>query len=62
MDQFSGVALTENDNPKKSCIRRAHHELLASALAVRLGKEINPKFKIGTMISHVPIYPYSLFK
>lgn len=32
---------------------------LASALAVRLGKEINPKFKIGTMISHVPIYPYS---
>ena len=37
----------------------AHHELLASALAVRLGKEINPKFKIGTMISHVPIYPYS---
>ncbi|PAI47323.1 hypothetical protein APW67_07350, partial [Staphylococcus aureus] len=26
---------------------------------VRLGKEINPKFKIGTMISHVPIYPYS---
>lgn len=31
----------------------------SSALAVRLGKEINPKFKIGTMISHVPIYPYS---
>ncbi|HDK7436261.1 TPA: 6-phospho-beta-glucosidase [Staphylococcus aureus] len=55
----SGVALTENDNPEEVLYQVAHHELLASALAVRLGKEINPKFKIGTMISHVPIYPYS---
>lgn len=55
----SGVALTENDNPEEVLYQVAHHELLASALAVRLGKEINPKFKIGAMISHVPIYPYS---
>ncbi|MGT2653183.1 family 1 glycosylhydrolase [Staphylococcus aureus] len=56
----SGVALTENDNPEEVLYQVAHHELLASALAVRLGKEINPKFKIGTMISHVPeFYPYS---
>ncbi|MBU5868779.1 family 1 glycosylhydrolase, partial [Vibrio cholerae O1] len=48
----SGVALTENDNPEEVLYQVAHHELLASALAVRLGKEINPKFKIGTMISH----------
>lgn len=51
--------MTENDNPEEVLYQVAHHELLASALAVRLGKEINPKFKIGTMISHVPIYPYS---
>ncbi|MDK7930528.1 family 1 glycosylhydrolase, partial [Staphylococcus hominis] len=27
--------------------------------AVKIGKEINPDFEIGAMISHVPIYPYS---
>lgn len=36
-----------------------HHELLASALAVSKGREINPEFRIGAMVSHVPIYPYS---
>ena len=58
MDEFWG-SIDENDNPEEVLYQVAHHELLASALAVRLGKEINPKFKIGTMISHVPIYPYS---
>ncbi|WP_312068128.1 family 1 glycosylhydrolase, partial [Exiguobacterium sp.] len=37
----------------------AQHELLASALAVAIGKAINPDFEIGAMVSHVPIYPYS---
>ena len=36
-----------------------HHELLASALAVSKGRKINPEFRIGAMVSHVPIYPYS---
>src|SRR5690606_40867877 len=35
----------------------AHHVLLASALAVKKGHEINPDFQIGAMVSHVPIYP-----
>ena len=37
----------------------AHHTLVASALAVKAGKKINPDFKIGNMIAMVPIYPYS---
>ena len=37
----------------------AHHELVASALVVKKGHEINPNFKIGCMVSFVPIYPYS---
>lgn len=37
----------------------AHNELVASALAVRLGHEINPEFQIGCMISMMPIYPFS---
>ncbi|MGT2341283.1 hypothetical protein ACVPOQ_09775 [Staphylococcus aureus] len=38
--------MTENDNPEEVLYQVAHHELLASALAVRLGKEINPKFRL----------------
>lgn len=36
-----------------------HHELVASAKVVKLGHAINPDFKIGCMISFVPLYPYS---
>lgn len=36
-----------------------HHELVASALAVKKGHEINPDFQIGCMCAMVPFYPYS---
>ncbi|KZL89623.1 6-phospho-beta-glucosidase BglA [Clostridium magnum DSM 2767] len=36
-----------------------HHELVASAIVVKKGHEINPDFKIGCMCSFVPIYPFS---
>ena len=44
---------------KKRCINALIISLIASALAVKAGKEINPNFKIGNMIAMVPIYPYS---
>lgn len=31
--------------------------LIASAKAVKLGKEINPNFKFGSMICHITLYP-----
>ncbi|TDX48962.1 glycoside hydrolase family 1 protein [Orenia marismortui] len=34
-----------------------HHKLVASALAVKVGHEINPEFKIGCMILGIPNYP-----
>ncbi len=52
-----GVQVEEGENPKEVMYTAAHHTLLASALAVAKGKEINPEFKIGTMVSHLPIYP-----
>ena len=55
----SGVTLTEGEDPREVLYKVAHNELLASAKAVIKGREINPEFKIGCMISHVPIYPYS---
>lgn len=36
-----------------------HNEFVASALAVMKGHEINPEFKIGNMICHKTVYPYS---
>ncbi|MFY4776576.1 6-phospho-beta-glucosidase BglA [Metabacillus sp. RGM 3146] len=55
----SGVSVKEGENAKEIMYQAGHHELLASALAVAKGKEINPEFQIGAMVSHVPIYPYS---
>ncbi|HJA65810.1 MAG TPA: glycoside hydrolase family 1 protein [Candidatus Mediterraneibacter cottocaccae] len=36
-----------------------HHELVASALATKIGHEINPEFRIGCMILSMPVYPLS---
>ncbi|MGA4713314.1 6-phospho-beta-glucosidase BglA [Bacillus safensis] len=55
----SGVSVKAGENAKEVMYQAGHHELLASAWAVAKGKEINPAFQIGAMVSHVPIYPYS---
>ena len=55
----SGAHFGDYDNPEEAMYKCAHHTLVASALAVKAGKEINPDFKIGNMIAMVPIYPYS---
>ena len=55
----SGVTVQEGEDPKDVLYKVAHNELLASAKAIIKGREINPDFKIGCMVSHIPIYPYS---
>ncbi|AYV67978.1 6-phospho-beta-glucosidase [Niallia circulans] len=55
----SGVTVKEGENAKEVMYQTAHHELVASALAVSIGKKINPDFQIGAMVSHIPIYPFS---
>lgn len=55
----SGVKFSEFAQPEEVLYQVAHHELIASALVVKKGKEINPDFQIGCMASFVPIYPYS---
>lgn len=52
-----GVKVEEGENAKEVMYTAAHHTLLASALAVAKGKEINPDFEIGAMVSHIPVYP-----
>ncbi|PTY39257.1 6-phospho-beta-glucosidase [Brachyspira hampsonii] len=55
----SGVKYDKFDDPKKAMYQAVHHELVASAIVVKKGHEINPDFKIGCMCSFVPFYPYS---
>lgn len=55
----SGVILEEGEDPREVLYRVAHNELIASAMAVAAGHEIDPQMQIGCMISHVPVYPYS---
>ncbi|MCK1235968.1 6-phospho-beta-glucosidase [Streptococcus uberis] len=55
----SGAHFGDYENPEEAMYICGHHTLLASALAVKVGKEINPNFLIGNMIAMVPIYPFS---
>lgn len=55
----SGIAYQTGENREKIMYQAAHYELVASALAVKIGHEINPDFQIGCMIAMCPIYPLS---
>jgi 6-phospho-beta-glucosidase len=55
----SGLTLAEGENREAVVIQAVHHELVASALAVKIGHQINPDMKIGCMLAMVPVYPYS---
>ena len=55
----SGIRFSKLDNPKKALYQAAHNEMVASAMVVRRGHEINPDFQIGCMLGFVPFYPYS---
>ena len=51
------IPLTELKGDLQKTYTALHHEFLASALAVRLGHEIDPDNVIGNMICHVTVYP-----
>ncbi|MBO8435209.1 MAG: 6-phospho-beta-glucosidase [Tyzzerella sp.] len=55
----SGILFKDGENKEQTMYQAAHYELVASALAIKKGKEINPDFKIGCMIAMCPIYPKS---
>lgn len=53
----SGIKFSEKENQQEVMYRASHYQLVASAAAVRLGHEVDPKNKIGCMVSFVPDYP-----
>ena len=53
----SGIFFQEGDHKEEVVYQAIHHELVASAKVVKLGRGINPAFKIGCMMAIVPLYP-----
>ena len=54
----SGVVNTEQENPEETMYQVLHHQFVASALAVKAARRINPEMKVGCMLAMVPLYPY----
>lgn len=54
-----GIDISKCSNPLQARYQAAHNQLVASAKAVTMGHEINPDFKIGSMIAGVVNYPNS---
>lgn len=55
----AGLYFENGDNEEEIKYQAAHHELVASALATKIGHEINPSFKIGCMLAAGNTYAYS---
>ena len=53
----SGVIYKEGEDRYKVMYQVAHHELVASAMAVIEGHKINPDMQIGCMMAVSPVYP-----
>ncbi|MCM3171771.1 glycoside hydrolase family 1 protein [Paenibacillus sp. MER 99-2] len=52
-----GISTPKEQLTKQELYQAVHHEFVASALAVKIGHEMNPNFKIGCMVIAMPIYP-----
>ncbi|AHV98920.1 glycoside hydrolase family 1 protein [Paenibacillus sabinae] len=52
-----GISTPKEKLGKQELYQAIHHEFVASALAVKIGHEINPDFQIGCMVLSMPIYP-----
>lgn len=59
LDGFTsaGILMDGIENPTQARYQAAHHQFLASALAVKRGHEIIPDAKIGAMIARFQGYP-----
>ncbi len=55
----AGIRFEKGENELQVKYQAAHHELTASALAVKLAHEINPDFQVGCMLAAGSVYPYS---
>jgi len=52
-----GMILSDEENTDAVRFQALHHQLVASAKAVKSGHQINPDFKIGCMLAYMDIQP-----
>ncbi len=52
-----GIFTPKQELSKQDLYQAIHHEFVASALAVKIGHEINPQAQIGCMVLSMPTYP-----
>lgn len=52
-----GINTPKEELSQQDLYQAIHHELVASALATKIGHEINPDMKIGCMVLSMPTYP-----
>ncbi|TCW38010.1 6-phospho-beta-glucosidase [Thermohydrogenium kirishiense] len=57
MPEGNGELTNSKSNNEQIRYQALHHQLVASAKAVKLGHEINKNFKIGCMIAYMCTYP-----
>ncbi|MCI5774309.1 MAG: 6-phospho-beta-glucosidase, partial [Erysipelotrichaceae bacterium] len=53
----SGIIYRNDDIKEQVMYQASHYELVASALAIKKARMVNPQFKLGCMIAMCPIYP-----
>ncbi|MBM7656111.1 glycoside hydrolase family 1 protein [Neobacillus cucumis] len=58
---WTSIGVVEENHPhiEQAKFQGAHHQFVASALAIKAWKEINPEVKVGCMISYQLLVPYS---
>lgn len=52
-----GIPIPAGGVPEQQLYQAMHHELVASARATRIAREVAPEAKVGCMVLSMPIYP-----
>lgn len=55
----AGVIVKDKEQEKQLLFQALHHQFVASALATKRGKEIDPDNQIGAMLARKLVYPYT---
>ncbi|MCR6109821.1 6-phospho-beta-glucosidase [Bacillus sp. A301a_S52] len=55
----AGLILEDGENHDQVKYQAAHYQLVASSLATKIAKEVDPQIQIGCMLAAGEIYPYT---
>ena len=54
-----GIYDDQSDNMEQLMYQAVHHQFVAGAKVIELGREIDPDAKLGTMVADATFYPAS---